>query len=127
MNRLSKILKYPFQALLAASLVAGCKPNNAAPTPLAAEQIPTEMNKAFAGAKPETKAGVGKMLAALESKDYPVAYQFGQYLSAAPDITKRQLLVTARAMLEINSLLQQASAQGDPRASGFIVYQKHNR
>jgi hypothetical protein len=127
MRPITKALNWSVAMWLAVSLLAGCKPNNTPPTPLPVQQIPAEMNKAFTRAKPETKQIVDKMLAALESKDYPAAYQFGQYISGTPGITKGQLFVTARAMLEINSLLKEASTKGDQRASGFIDYQKHTR
>jgi PBP1b-binding outer membrane lipoprotein LpoB len=113
--------------LASALLAAGCKQTTAPPTPLAADQIPTEMQKAFAQAKPDPKRMVDEMLKALQAKDYAAAYQVGQAISATPDITKDQLLVTARALLTINGQLKEASAQGDQSAAAFINYQKHNR
>jgi len=128
MNRAINVVRGSVALLLTGSLLlAGCGPNNASPLPIPVARIPAEMNKAFAASKPETQQIIAKMLAALQSKDYPAAYQDGQYLSAAPGITKNQLTVTARAMLEINRLLKEASAQGDPGASAYIGYQKHNR
>jgi hypothetical protein len=128
MNQPAKSTKNYGLWLLASLLVlGGCKRDNAAPSPLSADQIPPEMRKAFAKAKSETKEIVEKMLTALQSKDYPAAYIDGGAISGAPGITKEQLLVTSRAMLGINELLKNASAQGDQDSTAFIDYQRHNR
>lgn len=108
-------------------LVAGCKPHNAAPAPLAVEKIPGAMRNSFAQAGPDTKQAVEKMLAALQETNYPAAYQAGQAVSASPGITSKQMLLTQQALLTINELLKQASAQGNQDASAFISYQRHNR
>jgi hypothetical protein len=114
--------------LLGATLMlGGCKPQNAAPPPLSADEIPPAMQKAFAKATAETKQLVDQALAALQTKDYPRAYQEVQTISGEPGLTKEQLLITARAMLGINELLKSASASGNQDASAFINYQKHNR
>ena len=118
-----------FAALLLAGLLAltACSPSQTAPTPLPLAEIPAELRKAFAQAKPDTKQRLDQMLSALDAKDYPAAYQGGESISAAPGITKAQMMVTARALLEVHRLLQEATAQGDPRAAGFMDYQRHNR
>jgi hypothetical protein len=108
-------------------LLNGCKPQNAAPPPLTADEIPGAMQKAFTKAKPETRQLVDKLVAALQGKDYPGAYQIAQNISEDPGLTKEQLLTNARAMLGINELLKSASAGGDQSASAFINFQKHNR
>jgi len=108
-------------------LLNACKPQNAAPSPLSADEIPNAMQKAFAKSKPETKQLVDKMLMALQAKDYPGAYQIAQNISQDPGLSKEQLLINARAMLGINELLKNASAGGDESASAFINFQKHNR
>jgi len=112
--------------VLSSFLLGGCTPNTAAPEPLSAEQIPAEMQRAFAKADSTTKELLNKMLGSLQSKDYPAAYQEGQSICGTAGITKNQLQMTARAMLGINALLQNASAQGDESASTFIEYQKHS-
>jgi hypothetical protein len=112
---------------LGCALLAGCKPSNAAPTPLPVEQIPAAMRKAFVSAAPGTKQLVEQMLEALQATNYPAAYQGVQAVSAAAGNTREQMLVASRAMLSLNDLLKQASTQGDAVASEFINYQKHNR
>ena len=67
------------------------------------------------------------MLVALQATNYPAAYQAGQAVSASPGITSKQMLLTQQALLAINELLKQASAQGNQDASAFISYQRHNR
>lgn len=113
--------------LACALIAAGCKPKTEPPAPLALEQIGPEMRRAFANSQPETKALVEAMLAALQSTNYPDAYQSGEAVNRATGITREQLLITSRALLTVNALLQQARAQGDQGASTFIDYQKHNR
>ncbi|SPE62762.1 exported hypothetical protein [Verrucomicrobia bacterium] len=128
MNSLAQTLhRSSLRILTGLLLLAGCKPANRAPEPLPAEQIPAVMQRAFAAAKPEAKQLIDQALQSLGSKDYPGAYQALQAVSAAPEVTKAQLLVSARAMLTINELLKSASASGDQSASTFIEYQKHNR
>jgi hypothetical protein len=128
-NRCAKVARLLVLLPLAGTLavLAGCKPNNAAPAPLPADQIPAEMRKIFGQARPETKEMVESMLGALQSTNYPAAYEAGQSISKAPEVTKEQLVLTARAMLEINALLKDASAQGDSNAAAFVRYQNHNR
>jgi hypothetical protein len=107
--------------------LGGCKPNNAAPTPLTVEQIPAAMRQAFAPAAAATKQLVEQMIEALRATNYPAAYQGAQTVSAVAGLTREQLLVTSRAMLGLNETLKQASAQGDAAATQFMNYQKHNR
>ena len=113
--------------LFASLLLVGCKPGNTAPTPLPAEQIPAAMRQAFAPAPPAARQLVEEMLASLQATNYSAAYHGAEAVCATAGITREQLLVTSRAMLALNDLLKQASAQGDSTASEFINYQKHNR
>jgi hypothetical protein len=96
---------------------AGCGKDPGPPPPLAAEQIPNEMQKVFNNAGPEAKDTAGRLSAALQSKDYPVAYQEVQVLCTLPDETREQRALAARTLLTITGLLQTAQDQGDERAA----------
>ena len=114
-------------AMLLLVCMSGCKPSNAAPTPLPVAQIPAAMRQAFAPSAPAAKQLVEQMLEALQATNYPAAYQGAQAVAALAGISRQQLQVTSRAMLTLNDLLTQASAQGNSAASAFMTYQKHNR
>jgi len=119
-----KVLLSCFGAL---GLVLACSPNTAPPSPLAVDQIPAEMQRVFAKAKPELRQIVDKMVEALKSKDFPTAFEGMHYLTTVRDATKEQQLVTARSMLTVNALLQTASAQGDQKAAALLEYQKRSK
>ncbi|HYG35852.1 MAG TPA: hypothetical protein VEC99_13760 [Clostridia bacterium] len=116
-------MKIPFStilcltATLALFLVSGCNRQPQPPPPLAVEQIPTEMQKAFTQATPQVKEMVTKLTASLQEKDYSMAYQGVQYLTSLPELTEEQRELTSRAMLTIYGLLQAAQAQGDQTAA----------
>lgn len=101
---------------------AGCNQAPTAPTPLAAEQIPAELEKAFKPAQETTKDLVTKVISGLQGKDYAGAYDAIQALCGAPDATKAQRALSVRAMLTIYGLLQTAQAQGDPNAAAALRY-----
>ena len=124
---------YPTQAIcflvgLALLSAAGCnRGSSGPPPPLAVEQIPAEMQKAYSKATPEVKDAVAQLNSTLQNKDYPAAYQVVQVLCNLPVATKDQRLVSVRAMLTITGLLQAAQAQGDQNAAAVLSFQKKTR
>jgi len=105
-------------------VASGCRKANVPPPPLAADQIPAELQKAFASSTPEFKDTAQKISSALAEKDYPAASAGIQVLFNAPGVSKQQRVITARAMLTINQLLQEAQAAGDQKAAAAIQYNK---
>src|SRR5436853_7813422 len=103
---------------------AGCNRTSQPPPPLAIEQIPAEMKKAFAKAPADAKAMVDQLNAGLEAKDYAAASQTVQVLFNLPVATKEQRMVSARAMLTINGLLQTAQSQGAQKAAEALALQR---
>ncbi len=81
------------------------------------------MDQTFQKAKPEVKAAAGQVVTAVQSQDYAQAAAAVQSLSSRPDLTKDQRLLTARAMLTINGLLEAAQAKGDEKAAAALKYQ----
>jgi hypothetical protein len=118
MIKSSKILMLAFALALYA--LTACQREAPPLQPLSADQIPAEMQKAFANAKPEPKNLVTALLSALESKDYAGAYQAVQMLCNSQEISEAQRTVAARASLAVHSLLQTAQAQGDPNAAAAL-------
>ncbi len=107
---------------------AGCsRSGSQPPPPLAVEQIPAEMKKAFAKAPTEVKDAVNQLNTSLESKDYVAASQAVQILFNLPVATKDQRMVSVRAMLTINGLLQTAQAQGDQKAAEALALQRRTK
>jgi hypothetical protein len=100
---------------------AGCGRNTTATPPaLTAAELPAALEKAFAKAKPEDKELANQVVAALQAKDYPKAFQGVQNLVSLPSHTKEQTSVISSALVTINSLLQEAQAQGDVKATHTI-------
>ena len=102
--------------------LAGCAKDPGPPPPLAAEQIPAELDKAFKSASQATKDLVAKVSSGLQTKDYPAAYDAVQALGSVADTTREQRALTSRAMLTIYGLLQSAQAQGDDQAAAALRY-----
>jgi hypothetical protein len=112
-------------AILLSLASTGCKQRTVPPPPpLPAAEIPGEMNKAFAKAPSDVKEVVTRLNAALEAKDYPAAYEAVQLLFNLPVATKDQRMVSVRASLTINGLLQTAQGQGDQNAAAVLTLQK---
>ncbi len=107
--------------------VVGCKRTPPPPTPLGADQIGPEFQKAFSKAKPDVKQLADHVVSAVQSKDYAGAFQGVQLLCNAPDATEQQRLISARAMLTITALLQTAQSQGDNAASETLKTFQRNK
>jgi hypothetical protein len=118
MSKPLHLLSIAFAMILLIS--AGCEREAGPLPPLAAEQVPGEMQRVFGSAKPEIKNLVTALLTAIESKDYASAYQAVQLLGNPQDLTKEQRTLVARASLTVHGLLQTAQAQGDPNAAAAI-------
>ena len=104
-----------------------CRESPGPPPPLAVEQIPAAMQKAFNEARPEVKETVGRLTSALEGKDYPAAYREVQALCNLQDLTREQRVLAARALLTITGLLQTARVQGDPGAATALKLRQVSR
>jgi hypothetical protein len=114
-----------FSLVAVVAMLSGCGGRaSGPPTPLPVAEIPAELQKAFAKGKPEDQESVRQVTAALQAKDYPAAYQAIQPLFTRADATKRQSSITARSVLTINQLLQEAQAKGDANAAAIIQYNR---
>ncbi len=98
----------------------GCSKSGSSLEPLAIEQLPSALEKAFGKAKPGVKELADQVIASVKAQDYPRAHQGLQNLSVAPGLTKEQTSVAARGVLTINSLLQSAEAKGDQKAAATL-------
>ena len=58
------------------------------PTVLPVDQFAATFNKAFAGAKAETKDLATEVVTAVQAQDYPKAFTQLQYLTSAPGLNK---------------------------------------
>lgn len=114
-------------ALVAVLGALGCNRTPGPPPPLPAEQIPVEMQKAFAKSSTEVKDLIAEIERALSSKDYPAAYQRVQVICNLPEATPEQRQVSTRALLTLNALLQAAQAQGDQGAAAVLKQQQRSR
>ena len=105
----------------------GCRKDVRPPTPLPVDQFAVTFNKAFAGAKAETKDLAAQIVTAVQAQDYSKAFAQLQSLTSAPGLTKDQQSVLARALLTVNNLLTAAQSQGDQKAAQTIQTYQRNR
>jgi hypothetical protein len=114
-------------AVVAILGAVGCNRTPGPPPPLPAEQIPVEMQKAFAKTSTEVKDLIAEIERALSSKDYPAAYQRVQVICNLPEATQEQRQVSTRALLTLTALLQAAQAQGDQGAAAVLKQHQRTR
>ena len=105
----------------------GCKKEVPPPTVLPVDQFAATFDKAFAGAKAETKDLATQIVAAVQAQDYSKAFAQLQSLTSVPGLTKDQRNVLARALLTVNDLLAAAQSQGDQKAAQTIQTYQRNR
>ena len=99
-------------------LTFGCsKQSVAPPEPIAIDQLPAAMEKAFSKAKPAAKELATQVVASVQAQDYPKAYQELQTLTTHPDVTKEQSSIASGALMTVNDLLQAAMATGDQKSA----------
>jgi hypothetical protein len=121
-------ISYFSVALLACILMfLGCDRSSAPPPPLALEDIPAALQKAFSKAKPEGKELVSQTVTSLQAKDYSKAFLALQALSGSSGLTKEQSSVTGRAFVSVNSALQSAQTQGDTKAAETLQTYRINK
>lgn len=117
-------VKLVLTALSVGVLGMGCNRTPGPPAPLGLTEIPGALTKAYLSASPDAKELAGKVIGAIQGKDYPEAYEETQLLCSAPGETKDQRLLATRVMLTLTSLLRDAQNQGDPQAAAALkVYQ----
>jgi hypothetical protein len=118
-----------FRTLLLAALVsvAGCDRSRGPPPPLAIEQVPSVLQKAFTKAKPEAKDLVDQIVGALAAKDFSKAYLGFQALLAQSGLNKDQQSVASRGMLSVNGMLQEAQSKGDTHAADTLKAYRFNK
>ena len=113
--------------LFIVAVSVGCSRSSAPLTPLAAEQIPTALQEAFAKAKPETRELVNQATAALQAQDYSKVFFALQTLSGQSGLNKKQQTAANRALLTANNLLQAAQAKGDAQAAETLNSYRANK
>ena len=107
---------------------AGCsKTASSPPTPLALDQLPAALEKAFTKARSEAKALANQVVAFLQAQDYTKAYTGLQNLLGKPSLTKEQINVTTRGSLTVTALLQSAQANGDAKAADALKAYRLNK
>ena len=105
----------------------GCDKSIAPPPVLTAAELPAAIEKAFEKASPEAKELASQVLAAVQAKDYPKAFQNVQTLGGMPSLTKQQISVASSALATVHTLLQEAQAQGDAKAAQAIQYHRSTK
>lgn len=114
----SKITALTLLVVLAVGF--GCNRTSPPPTPLTLEELPGALEKAFSKAKPQAKELAALVVASVKGRDFAKAFSSIQALVAAPELTKEQVNVAARATITVSGLLQEAVAQGDAKAAAAV-------
>jgi hypothetical protein len=106
--------------ILALGFGVGCDRSNTPPTPLSAAEFPAAFEKAFSKAQPEAKDVANQVVAAVQAQDYSKAFNGLHAIAGRSDLTKEQVSVTTRALMTVSTLLQEAQAKGDAKATETI-------
>jgi hypothetical protein len=126
--RIFQITKLGFALALVLTFAVACdRSASAPPAPLAIEQVPAALQKAFSKAKPEAKELVTQVVNALQAQDYPKAFLSVQTLASRSGLDKEQQSVTSRAVLAVNTLLQTAQTKGDSQAAETLKSYRINK
>ena len=98
---------------------SGCS-NGGPPEPLSPDRAITELTRAFAKSKPEMKEAAGRVVAALQVKNYTNASALLMQLSSAQGLGAKERDVASRAKIGVNQLLQEAQAKGDQQSAEYL-------
>lgn len=102
-------------------LAAGCSKSGAGgPAPLAADQIPTAVNQAFATAPADTRQQVASVVTDAQAKDSSTTFVDLQNLSARPDLTPQQRQIVVRAMQTTFQQVRAEATNGNPAAQKVL-------
>ena len=121
----SKVISLPVLAIVLA-LTSGCEGNNP-PKAISLDQIPAELEKAFAAAKGETKELSNLAITSVQSKDLPKAALTLNALAGRPDVSMNQARTTSSAFTTVNAALREAEAKGDQKAAEALQIQRVNK
>jgi hypothetical protein len=113
--------------LLLGSSIGCSKVPDPPPEPFTAEELPGAVEKAFSTSKPEAKELADAFAASVRAKDIPKAFDQMQKLATQPNHSKEQSLAIARALLTMNTLLQEAQAAGDQKATKAMQNYRFNK
>jgi hypothetical protein len=117
---LIRVRRVGFALLFVLLVAGGCSKSDSPLPPLALNELPAALEKAFSKAQPEAKELANQVVKAVQSQDYPRAFEDIQSLAIAPGLTSEQVSTVARSRLTINELLQSAEAKGDEKAASTL-------
>jgi len=103
--------------LLVMLLAGGCGDTDQPPTAISMDQIPAELEKAFAPAKGDTKELSGLAITTVQNKEFSKTSMALDALARRPDLSKTQSRTVTGAAMTINVVLLQAESKGDPQAA----------
>jgi hypothetical protein len=106
----------------------GCgQRSTAPPAPIAVEELPAALQKAFAKAKSPLKDLASQAVEFLQAKDYGKAYQTVQNLTAQSGLNKQQIEILTRGSMALNTALQAAQSHGDQKAAETLNTYRINK
>jgi RNA polymerase-interacting CarD/CdnL/TRCF family regulator len=106
-------------AFIAWFFLLGCG-NEGPPPPLALDQVPSALTKAFSSGPSERKELADRAISALQNKEVGKALMVVEGLARVPDLNKEQRAVVSRVLLTLNQELQAAEARGDKEAAEVL-------
>ena len=116
-----------FALLLVLLAAVGCNKSSTPPAPLAIEQLPAALEKAFTKAKPEIKSLASQIISSVQAKDFAKAYLDLQSLSGMTGLSQEQHSIAMRGALTVNELVQSAAAKGDETAAEAVKVYKSTK
>jgi|GEM_PF-5661583 len=103
-------------SLLGIASMTGCKKQEAAaPAPLAAEQVASNIQQTFAGANADLQAQAAALQTAVQQKD-PNALTALEAIKQRPDLTGEQRMQLGQCLPSLLQSARDAASAGDPRA-----------
>ncbi|HIG26248.1 MAG TPA: hypothetical protein EYQ50_00010 [Verrucomicrobiales bacterium] len=112
---------------LALGLGAGCgdkvtEPET--PPPVAAADLPTQIQAAFSSADTQLKGMADQAVKAFQAGNWPLSLGTFNKMLTRTDLTEEQYTLASRCIMTVNAKLQAAQANGDQRAQKFLQQQE---
>ena len=120
-----RIVNYTVSAVLCVLCCAGChRGAPEAPALLPVEQVSPLLQQSFANADKETQDQVGQYVTALQSNDWPTAFEHLKELRSMPNLTQDQRAALVRVHQTTIRQLNDSAEKGDDKAADAMATYK---
>jgi hypothetical protein len=120
-----RIVNYTVSAALGLLCCAGChRGAPEAPALLPVEQVGPLLQQSFANADKETQDQVGQYVTALQSNDWPTAFEHLHQLRSNPNLTQEQRFALVRIQQTTVRELNDSAEKGNEKAADAMATYK---